>query len=169
MNIENQVKNESHNTMNELLKLKEKCNMQLEVIKTLQKEKDSLNRTINLKDKELEQLKGLNNIDSFNNFTKYSIVLSEIAKELYQDFIGYKNTTQNSRTYYRVLKNQFDQKIDKKLNEWEVEKFINFCLKTQFIKTNKNQEKYFFPTIVESQRCNLVYINKQLINLILEG
>lgn len=150
---------------NELKILRKKCNLQVEKILQLEKEKSEWeSQRISLQ-KEIKVLQG-----KLQNFENSVITEQEALEEksevmiFFQNFlrliqklkendvfIPYKNQSKNSSQYYKIEKEVFDQYIQE-FSDLDRKQFIQFCSRLSFFKKesggnyifNNNTQRVYF-------------------------
>lgn len=154
--------------------LKVKCNKLIDLLEVKEKEKEELEKMINLLHEELEKNKSRKGSEGqiseiktaySNELFLFMESFKNVIKSIIEDqaFIKYSNSSKNSSFYCKIEKDTFDSYI-KNISDIEIKKFIEISIGFLFLKSEKNN-KCVYP----SDKLRVYFVNKAVVNVIEEG
>lgn len=160
----------------EIMRLKVKCNKQLDEILILEKiiedknrevEKLKENNYVNCK-KSNQKINGKKSDDTLikNPLERYAKSIIYIIDWL-QDgklFINYKNACKNSKEFYRIKSEDFQAVAEKFIKESEINMFYKFCIGIGIVKSSSGT--CIFNDVIQGKAMKVIFIRKAAFEVI---
>lgn len=158
--------NTDEKLINEINRLKIKCNAQVDKMISLQKSLEAL------QNKALEKKDFIKNIDdfqenNFNNFIKNMKIIYNVFVDIQKlsIYIPYKNVSKNSLEYYKLEKTIFDAILTNFTNEDDVQELIQFMSDFGLLKTEKSG-KYIYCDTQDGMSIKIYLVKKNQVDYV---
>lgn len=148
--------------LSEMERLKKKCNLQVDKIIELEKQKKELEQQL----QDISQVNEMKMNDEQNKNSDFIKKWMYLVKKLYDEglFIEYKNITKNAKLYVRAERSSVENIISTIFNSCEQEKeFYEFITKMQFCRCDEG--KYKFCDCINGKTIQVYMIRKTVVEL----
>lgn len=152
----------AQNFFSEMERLKKKCNLQVDKIIELEREKKELEQQLN----DISKVNEMQLNDEQNKNSDFIRKWMYLVKKLYDEglLIGYKNITKNAKMYVRAKRNSVEDIISSFFDSCEHEKeFYDFITKMQFCRCESGKFKFYDR--IEGKNVQVYMIRRDVVEL----